>query len=152
MATDTNRGQAVGLGDYPVSGSIVARRRDLDELGHLNNVAICAFYEESRLWFSDRALTQFVTDGNAPPILVIVRLMFDFFSEGFYPGSYDIGVGVSHIGTSSVTWSMAMFDGPRLLGGCDAVHAHRGAEGAEPMPAALRALFEDYRAPSVLRR
>lgn len=141
------------LSDYPVTGSIVARQRDLDNFGHLNNVAISAFYEEARVWLARETLGEFSFDGAQPLALLIVRLTTDYFGEGFYPGTYHIGVGVSHIGNSSMTWSMAMFDGERLIGGCDAVHANRGADGGPaPIPDDIKAVFETYRAPSVLRR
>jgi acyl-CoA thioester hydrolase len=143
----------VQLSDYPVTGAIVARQRDLDNFGHLNNVAISAFYEEARVWLGHKTLGQFAFDGEQSLALLIVRLTTDYFGEGFYPGTYHIGVGVSHIGNSSVTWSMAMYDGERLMGGCDAVHANRGSNGGPaPIPDDIKAIFERYRAPSVLRR
>ncbi len=36
------------LGNYPLSVTVPSRFRDLDTLGHINNVAIGSFYEEGR--------------------------------------------------------------------------------------------------------
>jgi acyl-CoA thioester hydrolase len=83
--------------------------------------------------------------------ILVARITIDYHEEVHYPASFTVGVGVSRIGTSSFTDSLAIFGGDTWLGACDTVHVFAGPDGPAPVPDWLRAEFETCPVRSALR-
>jgi acyl-CoA thioester hydrolase len=104
---------------YPFVHELNSQFRDMDPLGHVNNVVLAAYYEDARVhflatrWGGGRRRT------DAPYVLV-ANNNITYLGESLHPRSYRIGVGVSRIGTSSLTISQALFQNGECLGLCDA--------------------------------
>ena len=54
-------------------------------------------------------------------------------------GHYRIGLGVTRIGTSSFTYSYAVFAGDECVATGESVSVHATGEGPAPLPDAVRA-------------
>ncbi|ABW15722.1 thioesterase superfamily protein [Parafrankia sp. EAN1pec] len=131
------------LANYPFVMTLQPRFGDMDSLGHVNNVAIAALFEEARVGMN-RAM---LGDSHVAPALsrplpvVAARVEIDYLGEVRYPGEYHVGVGVGRVGTSSVLQVCAMFDGETCVALCDAVLVHRPATGPAPVPQEVRELL-----------
>jgi acyl-CoA thioester hydrolase len=103
---------------YPYFRTVPARFGDMDEEGHLNNVALAGFYEEARVSFLRHHLKS--RDGHGFRF-VIANMSISYLAEAHYPGDYDIGVGVSRIGNTSFSLGAGLFLGEVCLGVMDTV-------------------------------
>jgi acyl-CoA thioester hydrolase len=92
--------------------------RDMDTLGHINNVVLAAYYEDARvhffvrLWGSNRR-------NDTDPYVMVANSTIDFLGEAPHPRTYRIGVGISKIGTTSVVVSEALFVDGTCIGLAD---------------------------------
>ena len=82
----------------------ILRYGDLDPVGHVNNNAYGLFIENARTMLfadADEVLKSEVNIGLGCD-WVLRKLEFDFLREVKYPGAVDVGIAVTHIGTSSM--------------------------------------------------
>ena len=117
------------LADYPHKVTDTIRFGDLDPQGHVNQAVFLTYFESGRVaMFRDPDL------GIGVPGLtfVLVRMEVDYMKELHWPGSIDIGTGVTEFGRSSFKVSQAIFrdgavarDGPRHTG----LHGQDDAQG-----------------------
>lgn len=84
------------------------RFADLDPLGHVNNNAIGVYFETGRLEFFNAAA---LLDGMRDTATVVVRFTIDFHRELTHPATLDIGTRLVRVGSSSFTYSQAIFHG-----------------------------------------
>lgn len=84
---------------YPHWSRDTVRFCDQDAAGHVNNVAICAYFETGRLTFiRDAGLMN-----HEPPMRSIsAGLDVSFLRESHWPGDVEIGCGVLALGISSI--------------------------------------------------
>jgi acyl-CoA thioester hydrolase len=120
---------------YPFFRTVPARFGDMDEEGHLNNVALAGFYEEARVSFLRHHLS--AKDGLEFRF-VIANMNISYLAEAHYPGDYDIGVGVSKIGNSSFGLGAGIFLGETCLGVMETVQVVIVDDKPSVIPAQLR--------------
>jgi acyl-CoA thioester hydrolase len=120
---------------YPFFRTVPARFGDMDEEGHLNNVALAGFYEEARVSFLRHYLKS--KDGQDFRF-VIANMSISYLAEAQYPGDYDIGVGVSRIGNSSFGLGAGLFLGEACLGTMDTVQVVIQNDKPAAIPGPLR--------------
>jgi acyl-CoA thioesterase FadM len=137
--------------DYPLTLEIPARFADLDVNMHLNNTAAATFYEDARTQFHLTRLRRWLGAAENPSRLFVGRTTIEYFSEGPYPATYTVGIGVCRLSRSSFVDALALFVEDRIIGGCETVMVHSHGTGGAPIPEDMRALLETMRAPSVLR-
>jgi acyl-CoA thioester hydrolase len=104
---------------YPFIHDLNSQFRDMDPLGHVNNVVLAAYYEDARVHFLATRWGGGRRRADAPYALV-ASTTIDYLGEALHPRPYRIGVGVNRIGTSSVVISQALFQNNVCLGLCDA--------------------------------
>jgi acyl-CoA thioester hydrolase len=127
---------------------VVLRFRDLDLLGHVNNVNLAGWLEDGRVALE--LPVQPVTAEYVGPVIVLVDLHVQYLAEIRMGAEIRVGTRVERIGTSSVTVGQAVF----ADGGCaaiaQAVEVLIDHETRKPMawPPAFRALFEHFLAPA----
>jgi acyl-CoA thioester hydrolase len=128
--------------NYPWSVEMQTRFADMDVNRHLNNVAITRFFEEGRIRFNQKL----VTDGHmtARPRYLVAHVAIDYLAEGAYPAPLTLGYAVGPIGTSSVRSLKALFQNGACIALCDSVLVHRGPNGPSPLPPELRARLEAF--------
>lgn len=126
---------------YPYFRAVSARYGDMDEEGHLNNVALAGFYEEARVSFLRHHLKS--KDGHDFRF-VIANMNISYLAEAHYPGDYDVGVGVSKIGNSSFGLGAGLFLGEACLGVMDTVQVVMVDDKPSTIPAQLRSKLLGY--------
>ncbi|MFI7587000.1 acyl-CoA thioesterase [Spongisporangium articulatum] len=128
------------IDSYPFVHELRSQFRDMDVLGHVNNVVIGAWFEDARAHF----LRHHLGGGNPDHRSrhrVVANVEIDYLDEVLHPRAYRIGAGVLRVGTTSVTVSLALFAAGVGLGdgGGEMCHALCDAtlvtvEGHTPVP------------------
>ena len=91
---------------YPSRTSADIRYADMDRQGHVNNAVFATFSEIGRVAFLYDPARPLAPEGAS---FVIARLAIDFHAELFWPGTVEIGTGVTRIGRSSMTLAAGTF-------------------------------------------
>ncbi|SDH14253.1 acyl-CoA thioesterase [Agrococcus jejuensis] len=136
--------RAATLADFAWRTDVDTRWADNDRYGHLNNAVYLALF--------DSAINRLVHDRVAPPWDleargVVAESGTAYFRELGYPMSLAVGLSVERLGSSSVTYRLALAerdaDGPIAAAG-HWVHVYVDPATGAPtaIPAALRAVLE----------
>jgi acyl-CoA thioester hydrolase len=94
------------LEDFPFRVSDNVRFADLDPNQHVNNAVYATYFETGRV-----ALMKDHSYGLLPPGVtwLMVRLDMHFRAELRWPGTIEMGLGVSKFGRTSVTFDQVVF-------------------------------------------
>ena len=94
------------LEDFPYRLSDNVRYADLDPNQHVNNAVYATYFETGRV-----SLMKDHSYGLIPPGLtwIMVRLDMHFRAELRWPGTIEMGLGVSKFGRTSVTFDQVVF-------------------------------------------
>ena len=117
------------------------RFSDTDMVGHVNNLAHCAYVETARVAYGLDLLTR----AQAPiTAMGFVRLEVDFRAQLHYPAQVRVGARATSAGRSSFTIITGTFADERCVATARNVMVHLGADGRPaPLPEVLRAAIED---------
>ncbi|RRJ83323.1 acyl-CoA thioesterase [Aestuariirhabdus litorea] len=135
--------------DFPHFQTLNTRWMDNDLYGHINNVTYYAYF--------DTVVNRYLIDAggldihSGPVIAYVVSSGCDYFRSAAYPQVLEIGLRVTKLGNSSVTYSLGVFaQGEEALLACGQfvhVFVDRARETPVPIPATLRAALEPLCAP-----
>jgi acyl-CoA thioester hydrolase len=106
------------LEDFPYRLTDNVRFADLDPNQHVNNAVYATYFETGRVTLvKDRSY------GLMPEGLtwIMVRLDIHFRAELRWPGTVEIGLGVSRFGRTSVTFDQVVFSQGRCVASAQAV-------------------------------
>ena len=106
------------LEDFPYRLSDNVRFGDLDPNQHVNNAVYATYFETGRVTLmKDRSL------GLMPEGLawIMVRLDIHFRAELRWPGKIDLGLGVTKLGRTSVTFEQVVFSAGQCVASAQAV-------------------------------
>ncbi|MBY8822382.1 acyl-CoA thioesterase [Sphingomonas colocasiae] len=118
---------------YPFSFVTETRFQDVDILGHINNVAMAALFENGRVRFN-RSLGLF--DRRQPDERwLIAAIAINYLAEAHFPDDIEIASGVGHIGTRSWRIDAAAFQNGHCVATCDTTIVMTDAKGSQPLPA-----------------
>jgi len=94
------------LADYPHRTAEIVRFGDLDPQGHVNQAVFLTYFESGRVtMFRDPDLSV-----GVPGITyVMVRMEVDYLKELRWPGTIEIGTGITEFGRSSFKAVQAIF-------------------------------------------
>ncbi len=109
------------LSDFPHRTYDKIRYGDTDRQGHINNAMFVRFYETSRaevLYDSNNLIHD--DEGS----FVIANLTVDFLKEIHWPGHVEIGLKVTRLGNSSITFLQALFQNNELVSTSTSVIVH----------------------------
>jgi acyl-CoA thioesterase FadM/gamma-glutamylcyclotransferase (GGCT)/AIG2-like uncharacterized protein YtfP len=123
---------------YPFTIEVQARFADLDPQWHLNNVRIAEFYQEARISFNYALSKEFDLEHDPAQRVLVARQSIDYLGEVQWPGLLTVGIGVSHVGGSSFSFGMALFQASRCVGVSDAVLVYATQQGTARVPDRLR--------------
>ena len=128
--------------------SVTLRFRDLDLLGHVNNVSLAGWLEDGRVGLE--LPVQPLTPAFDGPVIVLVDLHIQYLEEVRWGAEIRVGTRVQRIGTSSAVIGQAIFADGRCAATAEAVEVLIGSTSRkpEPWPAEFRTLFERYLAPT----
>ena len=126
----------------PFEISIRPRVSETDMLGHINNVAVMAWFEEGRSYMVREAL------GKAPrlPPFVLARMETDFRDQLFFGEEACVRSGVERLGNTSVIVRQWIEQRGKLCAEarCVLVHFDHQNQRPTPLPEELRASLNRF--------
>ncbi len=125
--------------NYATWISDVIRYNDLDPNGHVNNVAVCTFFEDGRVMFRRRHFSGQVE--NVLTGFVLARYVIEYHRPLEFPGSVEVGTTIIRIGRSSYTFGQAVFRGDECAATAEAVQVRIDADTGRSIT-----LSDDFRA------
>ena len=94
------------LEDFPYRLSDNVRYADLDPNQHVNNAVYASYFETGRVTLMKDRSYGLMPEGLA---WIMVRLDIHFRAELRWPGTIEMGLGVSRFGRTSVTFDQVVF-------------------------------------------
>ena len=144
MTESPARAEPPGRDFYARFVPIATRWADNDAYGHLNNVVYYALF--------DSAVNQLLIEAGlldpatTPVVGLVVESHCRFFSSLTYPDPAEVGVGIEHLGRSSVRYRLAVFRAgapvAAAAGGYTHVYVDRATNRPLPIPDGHRRLME----------
>ncbi|MBJ3777691.1 acyl-CoA thioesterase [Acuticoccus mangrovi] len=96
--------------DFPLSETIASRWADNDIYGHLNNAAYYGFIDTA---VNRYMIARAGIDIHAGPLIaLVVETGCRYHRELHFPQNIEVAMKVARLGTSSVTWYVALFEAP----------------------------------------
>jgi acyl-CoA thioester hydrolase len=136
-------------GDFPVHWPVLTRWTDNDMFGHLNNAVYYELFDTAiNAWLNAEAAVDPVT---APWLGVVAESGCRYFAELQFPDPLVVGLAVTRLGTSSVTYRLAVFHPPgtpnatetvAAVGHWVHVYVDRGTRRPVPIPDAIRTVLD----------
>ena len=119
------------LEDFPYRLSDNVRFADLDPNHHVNNAVYATYFETGRV-----TLMKDHSFGLMPPGLawIMVRLDIHFRAELRWPGTIELGLGVSRFGRTSVTFDQVVFSQGMCVASAQSVSVLIGETDRKPTP------------------
>jgi acyl-CoA thioester hydrolase len=124
------------------------RFRDLDLLGHVNNVNLAGWLEDGRV--SLELPVQPCTPSYRGPVIVLFDLHIQYLAEIHLGDDVKVGTRVQRLGNTSVVLGQTVFANGKAAAIAEVVEVlidHQSRKPT-PWPAEFRALFERYFKPS----
>jgi acyl-CoA thioester hydrolase len=132
-------------GDFPVHWPVLTRWTDNDMFGHLNNAVYYELFDTAiNAWISTSVDLDPLT---APWLGVVAETGCRYFAELKFPDPLVVGLAVTRLGTSSVTYRLALFEPDTGAGAVAAVghwvhvYVDRISRRPVPIPDAVRTLL-----------
>ncbi|MGA5462374.1 acyl-CoA thioesterase [Mycobacterium sp. NPDC050041] len=138
--------------DFPVHWPVLTRWTDNDMFGHLNNAVYYALFDTAiNAWITT---TIEVDPLEAPWLGVVAESGCQYYAELKFPDPLAVGLAVTRIGTSSVTYRLSVFPASEgdvpvsAVGHWVHVYVDRGTRRPVPIPDPIRELLESARVAS----
>ncbi len=130
------------LSSYPVLLEHEARYGDLDPSRRIGRDALVRWFEDARVAVER---TRFGAELTGRMRLLLASVRVDVLAPLRVTGSYRIGIGVTHIGTSSFAYSYGVFADDECVAAGESVSVHASDGRPSPLPASVRAALEELR-------
>ncbi len=129
---------------YPATYTITTRWEDEDVYGHVNNVVYYSFF--------DTAVNGYLIEATGVDIRtldaygIVAETSCQFLRELRFPGDVQAGLKVTKLGTSSVVYEIALFQGendePAAVGKFVHVYVSGSDRAVTPIPDVVRSVLE----------
>ncbi|HEY9078977.1 thioesterase family protein [Magnetovibrio sp.] len=133
------------LSDFPHTLGVAVRWNDYDMVNHVNNVQFYVYFEEAVVSLCDVFGLDWLTDRAIP---FVAESKCRFLAPIPFPSKVTAGIGVERLGTTSLTYGMALYvEGrrkPVAVGHFIHVFVDRDSETPTPIPAPIRATAGRY--------
>jgi acyl-CoA thioester hydrolase len=129
---------------YPYQRSITLRWKDNDVYGHVNNVEYYSFFDTA---INEFLIEEAELDIQAGSVIgVCAESRCTFKAPAAFPGELTVGLGVEHLGTSSVRYRLVLTarerSGVLAEGSFVHVFVDRQTRQPTPIPDKLRSALE----------
>lgn len=125
---------------YPFSTVTETRFQDLDPLGHINNVAMAALFENGRVRFNRNLGLERRQPGER---WLIASVSIDYVAEAHFPDPVEVMSGIGRVGTSSWDIYSAAFQGGACVATCVSTLVLTDKTGSIPIPEPLRQRYQE---------
>lgn len=125
---------------YPFSSITETRFQDLDPLGHINNVAMAALFENGRVRFNRNLGLERRQPGER---WLIAAVAIEYVAEAHFPDPVEVMSGIGRIGSSSWDIYSAAFQGGQCVATCVSTLVLTDKQGPKPIPDPLRQRYTD---------
>ncbi|MFI2839348.1 acyl-CoA thioesterase [Mycolicibacterium sp. PDY-3] len=130
--------------DFGVHWPVQTRWADNDMFGHLNNAVYYQLFDTAiNAWIGRRAGVDAMA---APWLAVVAESGCRYYSELQFPADLVVGLAVTRLGNSSVTYRTGLWAGgdtrPAAVGSWVHVYVDRQTRRPVPIPDAVRALLQ----------
>ena len=131
--------------EYPVRRPFATRWNDNDQYGHVNNTV---YYEAMDTAVNAWMIGSAGLDPQGDAIALCAASSCDFRASASFPEPLEVGIGVERLGTTSVTWELAILrageDDPIATGRFVHVFVDAATRRPTPVPASVRAALEEH--------
>jgi acyl-CoA thioester hydrolase len=127
----TDRNANPLLADFPYRLTDNVRFADLDPNQHVNNAVYATYFETGRVTLMKDRSYGLMPSGLA---WIMVRLDIHFRAELKWPGSIEMGLGVSKFGRTSVTFDQVVFSDGRCVASSQSVSVLIDEISRKPTP------------------
>jgi acyl-CoA thioester hydrolase len=117
--------------DFPYRLTDNVRFADLDPNQHVNNAVYATYFETGRVTLMKDRSHGLTPDGLA---WILVRLDIHFRAELRWPGTIEMGLGVSKFGRTSVTFDQVVFSEGRCVASAQTVTVLLDEISRKPTP------------------
>jgi acyl-CoA thioester hydrolase len=142
----TSSERSLTSGDFPVQWPVTTRWTDNDMFGHLNNAVYYEMFDTAiNGWINTNCEIDPLT---VPWLGVVAESGCKYFAELRFPAPLFVGLGVTRLGNSSVTYRLGVWqDGGAVAAVGHWVHVYvdRAARRPVPIPEVIRSLLEKAR-------
>lgn len=125
---------------FPVLRPQPTRWHDNDHYGHVNNVVYYAYFDTAVNGYLIEATGTDIREFDA--IGLVVETGCRYLAPVSFPDHLEVGLGVERLGTSSITYRLAVFrdgdDAPTAVGRFVHVYVNRDTRSTAPVPASIR--------------
>jgi acyl-CoA thioester hydrolase len=130
--------------DFVAFEDVQSRWMDNDAYGHINNAVYYSFF--------DTAVNRYLIEHNVLDVLkseiigLVIETQCKYFSPIVFPDLIHVGMKVTHLGTSSVKYEVAIFknddDIASALGHFVHVYVDRKSNKSTPIPQNVRTVLQ----------
>ncbi len=142
----TSSEQSLTSGDFPVHWPVSTRWTDNDMFGHLNNAVYYALFDTAiNGWINTNCAIDPLT---VPWLGVVAESGCRYLGELRFPEPLFVGVAVTRLGNSSVTYRLGVWQENRpvaAVGHWVHVYVDRAGRRPVPIPEAIRSLLATAR-------
>jgi len=131
------------LEDFPYRLTDNVRFADLDPNQHVNNAVYATYFETGRVTLMKDRGYGLMPEGLA---WIMVRLDMHFRAELRWPGTIEMGLGVSRFGRTSVTFDQVVFSEGKCVASAQSVSVliDETTRKPTPLPAEIIANFQPW--------
>jgi acyl-CoA thioester hydrolase len=119
------------LDDFPYRLTDNVRFGDLDPNQHVNNAVYATYFETGRVTLMKDRSYGLKPEGLA---WIMVRLDMHFRAELHWPATIELGLGVSKLGRTSVTFDQVVFSAGRCIASAQSVNVLIDEASRRPTP------------------
>ncbi|MDE2061605.1 MAG: acyl-CoA thioesterase [Bradyrhizobium sp.] len=129
--------------DFPYRLTDNVRFADLDPNGHVNNAVYATYFETGRVTLMKDQSYWRLPEGLA---WIMVRLDIHFRAELHWPGTIEMGLGVTKFGRTSVSFDQVVFSDGRCVASAQAVTVliDQATRRPTPLTADIIAKFQPW--------
>ena len=119
------------LEDFPYRLTDNVRYADLDPNAHVNNAVYATYFETGRVTLMKDRSFGLMPEGLA---WIMVRLDIHFRAELHWPGTIEMGLGVTKFGRTSVTFDQVVFSEDKCVASAQSVSVLIDEATRKPTP------------------